>query len=282
MSRNFERFKPNAVLTDIDSTLLNSQRELSLKNTKAIRDYLIKRQENPDLPRLALCTGRHPATLINTVLPVFVELDPESLHIVCDGAMLINSKADVLWQEAISAPIVKKICTDIQSLGAGFGFGSGDAFYCSPLFYRDRQGTESIKYLAIDQIGDDQKWSTSLICFNNLNEAAEIYLQGLSKKDLHLSERTLSTFDNKPFYNLTLTNTSKAKGLQKWADYYGLTAAETIMIGDGFNDVEIMKNSVGIAVANARPEVKEIAKLVLEYSNDQDAVAYVLEQLMNL
>ncbi len=271
---------PQAVLTDIDRTLLNDNRQLSLKNTETIKNYLIERQQNPNLPRLGLCTARHPATLINTVLPIFAELAPESLHVVCDGAMLINSKAEVLWQEAISAPIVKKICTDIESLGASFGFGSGDAFYCGRLFYGERQGTELIKYLPAEQIEDENKWLTSLICLNHLNQAAEIYAQGLSKEDFNLSEKVLSTFNHQPYYNLSLAGISKAKGLKKWADYYGLRAEDTMMIGDGSNDVEAMKDTIGIAVANAEPAVKEVAKIVLDRSNDQDAIAWLLQEIL--
>jgi Cof subfamily protein (haloacid dehalogenase superfamily) len=282
MSRSLEEFKPTAVLTDIDSTLLNSKRQLSLKNAEVIENYLIERQHKQKLPRLAICTGRHPATLVNTVLPIFNKLDPEAIHVVCDGAMLINSKAEVIWQEAISAPIVKKICTDIESLGASFGFGNGDTFYCGRSFYEERQGTELIKYVPAETITEDDSWLTSLICLTHLNNEAEAYIHGLNKTDFYLSKKTLSTFNHQPYYNLSLAGVSKAKGLQKWTEHYALQAENAVMIGDGPNDLEVMQDSIGVAVANADPEVKEMAKLVLDYSNDEDAVAYVLEKLMNL
>jgi Cof subfamily protein (haloacid dehalogenase superfamily) len=269
------------VLTDVDCTLLDSQRQLSIENRDAIIDYLIESQRNSSLPKLALCTARHPAALIKTVLPIFAKFAPESLHVVCDGAMIINAKAEVLWQEVINPLITKKICQDVEKLNGSFAFGNGRVFYCGKSFLEGRrQSSEPIDYLPYTDIKDDNNWTTGLIVINHLNESVEAYIQGLEEKNKFHLDKSLSTFDQQPYYNLTLPGVSKVKGLKKWAEYYDLDAKEIMMVGDGDNDISAMKKSIGVAVANAKPEVKEVAKLILEHSNDEGAIAWLLQGIL--
>ena len=268
------------LLTDVDLTLLGKNRLLSEENLQAIKDYLILSAQNPQLPKLALCTARHPAALINTVLPVFAEHAPESLHVVCDGAMLINSKAEIIWQEALDCSLVKEICQAVEQLGGSFGFGSGDAFYCGNTFLHERrEGNEAIKYLAFAEIEKQENWTTTLIVVNHLNESVEKYVQALEQQFGFHTQKILSTFSHQYYYNITLSVASKAKGLKKWAEYYQLDAKKIIMLGDSDNDIEAMETGIGVAVANAKPEVKEIADVVLEQSNDDGAVAWLLGQI---
>jgi Cof subfamily protein (haloacid dehalogenase superfamily) len=227
-----------------------------------------------------LCTARHPAALINTVLPVFAEYAPESLHVVCDGAMLINSKAEIIWQEAIDSSLVREICQAVEKLGGSFGFGSGDAFYCGNTFLHERrEGNEAIKYLPYAAINDQENWTTTLIIVNHLNESVEEYVQALEDKFGFHIQKILSTFSHQYYYNITLSDSSKAKGLKKWAEYYQLDPKKVIMLGDNHNDIEAMEIGIGVAVANAKPAVKEIADLVLEQSNDDGAVAWLLREI---
>lgn len=274
---------PQAVLTDVDCTLLSSNRQLSAENLKGIKEYLIEGQKNPNLPRLALCTARHPAALINTVLPVFAKYAPKSLHVVADGAMLINAKAEVIWQEAFEPAVVKKICQDVENLGGSFAFGHGEAFYCGATFIKERQQlTEPIKYLPYSVLVEDRQWTTSLIIINHLNEQVESYMRGLKQSSNFHLNRILSTFNHQFYYNLTLANTSKLQGVKKWSEYHQLDSRKVMMVGDGENDLEIMAESIGVAVANAQPAVKSQAKLVLEKSNDEGAVAWLLQELLNI
>jgi Cof subfamily protein (haloacid dehalogenase superfamily) len=280
MINNKELPMPRGVLTDVDRTLLDSHRQLSIENRDAIVDYLIKSQHDSSLPKLALCTARHPAALIKTVLPVFTEFAPDSLHVVCDGAMIIDAKAEVLWQEAINPLIAKKICRDIEGLGGSFAFGNGRVFYCGQSFLEGRQSSEPIDYLPHANIKNDDNWTTGLIVINHLNESVEAYMQALEEKKIFQLDKLLSTFDQRPYYNITLSGVSKAKGLKKWAEYHRLDPKEIMMVGDGDNDIEAMVEGVGVAVANAKPAVKEVAEIVLERSNDECAVAWLLQKLI--
>ena len=61
------------------------------------------------------------------------------------------------------------------------------------------------------------------------------------------------------------------------ADYYGISTDQFIAFGDDIIDLEMIKNcGIGVAVANAVPEVKAAADYICE-CNDDDGVARWLE-----
>ena len=65
-------------------------------------------------------------------------------------------------------------------------------------------------------------------------------------------------------------NVHKATGLEALAAILGLTSDQVMACGDEANDL-------GVAMGNAVPAVKEVAALVAPVTNDQDAVAWAIE-----
>jgi HAD superfamily hydrolase (TIGR01484 family) len=74
---------------------------------------------------------------------------------------------------------------------------------------------------------------------------------------------------------------SKARALAVVLERWGYAWTDVIAFGDDLNDVEMLVESgIGIAMANARPELKSVADHIT-LSNDEDGVALVLETLLN-
>ena len=72
----------------------------------------------------------------------------------------------------------------------------------------------------------------------------------------------------------------KASAALHVANLLGFGLAETVCIGDNWNDVEMLARAgCGVAVSNAPPEVLPFARR-LTVSNDEDAVGVVLDQLL--
>ena len=79
-------------------------------------------------------------------------------------------------------------------------------------------------------------------------------------------------------YTFLLHNTGKASALRSLADHLNLSMSEIAVFGDDQNDVEMLKAcGLGIAVANAIPEVKAVAD-DFALSNEEDGVAAYIEQ----
>ena len=73
-------------------------------------------------------------------------------------------------------------------------------------------------------------------------------------------------------------NVHKATGLEALAAILGLTSDQVMACGDEANDLSMIQwAGLGVAMGNAVPAVKEVAALVAPVTNDQDAVAWAIE-----
>ena len=71
----------------------------------------------------------------------------------------------------------------------------------------------------------------------------------------------------------------RGRAVAQLAAILGLSPEETVCVGDGWNDISMLEAAgLGVAVRNAPEEVARHADVVLEYTNDEDAVAKVLER----
>jgi Cof subfamily protein (haloacid dehalogenase superfamily) len=73
-------------------------------------------------------------------------------------------------------------------------------------------------------------------------------------------------------------NARKRNAIKDIAHYFGLTLDEVAAFGDDYNDIEMLRDcGIGIAVANAIPEVKAAADYICD-TNDNDGVAKWIEE----
>jgi hydroxymethylpyrimidine pyrophosphatase-like HAD family hydrolase len=73
---------------------------------------------------------------------------------------------------------------------------------------------------------------------------------------------------------------TKGRAVARLATYLGFAIEDTVCIGDNWNDIEMLAAAgCGIAVANAEPGVAPFARR-LTVSNDADAVALVIRQIL--
>ena len=75
-------------------------------------------------------------------------------------------------------------------------------------------------------------------------------------------------------------------GVNKWqavkqlAESFGIKPEEIMCIGDSNNDLSMIKNAgLGVAVANAKPQVQREAKMITA-SNDNDGVGLAIENIL--
>ncbi len=73
---------------------------------------------------------------------------------------------------------------------------------------------------------------------------------------------------------------NKWEGMRALLAHAGMDAADVMAIGDGGNDLELVQGvGIGIAMGNAVPSVKAVAKMVVS-SNDQGGVAEAIERFI--
>jgi Cof subfamily protein (haloacid dehalogenase superfamily) len=84
------------------------------------------------------------------------------------------------------------------------------------------------------------------------------------------------------FLTLLHKDADKSHGIKSVSEYLGFDLQKLTVFGDNFNDVGMFELAgTSVAVANAQEGVKALANVVLEHTNDEDAVAKYLENLKN-
>ena len=106
------------------------------------------------------------------------------------------------------------------------------------------------------------------------------YLETIERE---MTKETLSQFSisysGNRYIEFNSQGVSKGNALLQLAKELGINQDEMISIGDNNNDISMLEVAgLGIAVANATTDAKEAAKVVSEYTNNQSAIAQVIEQ----
>ena len=77
-------------------------------------------------------------------------------------------------------------------------------------------------------------------------------------------------------------NTSKADALEELAAYLGMGKENIMAFGDSENDEQmVVRAGVGVAMGNSVPRLLDVADYIAP-TNDDDGVAYTLEQLLGI
>jgi hydroxymethylpyrimidine pyrophosphatase-like HAD family hydrolase len=81
-------------------------------------------------------------------------------------------------------------------------------------------------------------------------------------------------------YDLLPLGHTKAIALEWLARHYGLDLSQVMVIGDGLNDLEMLRVAgLGVAMGNAAPELKAIAGAIVA-TNQDDGVAEAIERFV--
>lgn len=78
---------------------------------------------------------------------------------------------------------------------------------------------------------------------------------------------------------ITAHHINKSEGIKVMAEHWGIALEEIACFGDGYNDIEMLKNAgLGIAMGNAKEEVKQAADLVCD-GIDHDGIYKICKEL---
>ncbi|CAJ1955713.1 unnamed protein product [Cylindrotheca closterium] len=82
------------------------------------------------------------------------------------------------------------------------------------------------------------------------------------------------------FMEILNATSNKGVGLRRMCHQLEIPLDQVIAIGDGCNDLEFLQMAgLGVAVKNAEPEVKEIADINLDFTNDDHGPMRILQEL---
>lgn len=266
----------SAICTDIDGTLLDSTRQLSLRTISAIR----RAHRVP----VILASSRMPSAMRH----LQVELGISSHPLICyNGGYVIQYSEDDFPVVYDSVFIPADICGGIVALT------KGSQIHVS-LYYRDewyapardhwtvREETIT-KVMSTIRPSDDvindwiqqNKGGHKVMCMGPVPEIEalehELHLQFPNELHVYRSRDT--------YLEIAPRAISKGTALQMiLKKLHNLTTENVLAFGDNYNDIHMLELAgMGVAVENARPEVKAVVKEITRKSVD-DGVARVIER----
>lgn len=257
---------------DLDLTFLDPQHRISPRNLAAVtrcRDLGVK---------VVITSGR----MFYTTLPYASALGLETPIISYNGAFIKRvSTGEILLDECLDLSTTREIIDLAEAGNMQLNYYLDDTLYskCNTTWsdlYAARTGA------IVNVIGDlrtlADRRPTKLLIVDDPARISRL-LEELAPR---FAGRVYLTISNAEYLEFIPPGVDKGRALAVVADYYGIPRERVIAFGDAGNDMPaIAWAGLGVAMANARPEVIAIADEVAP-RYDEDGVARVLEQIFEL
>lgn len=277
-----------SIISDLDGTLLNGVGEVSERSKKAI---LQCKEKGIDF---VVATGRDETSAFSLFEDGFVDA-----YILLNGSKMIISN-EVIWDCFLSydtliflsnllhqyhIPCIfftnkGIVSTNAKKTQAQFE----DALYRSGMSQKEIQQMLSSDafgsyYAEIDDVSQliQEHYIVYKCEFYAPNE--EIYQQICAQ----IKENDEVSIAGWISLNIECTNKKANKGdaLQRYLQIKNLKKEEVLVCGDSMNDASMMRIvPYSVAMKNASEAIQTIATYTLAYSNREDGVAYIMEELL--
>ena len=271
-----------ALCTDIDGTLLDVNRALSPRTIDAIGKLQKK------IP-IILASSRMPSAMRHLQKELGILKHP----LICyNGGYVIHYPDEIEIPKVLhSVQIPLRICASI--LGLSLGTSIHVSLYVEDQWYAPRMDEWTMREARITKVEPTIKLGLEVIemweargigahkvmCMGAAEEikVMELELTKLFQRDVHIYQ------SKSTYLEIAAKVVSKASALDLLlGEIYGISLSEVIAFGDNYNDIELLQSvGLGIAVGNAREEVKAVAKEVTANSKD-DGVALSIIQYFNV
>lgn len=264
------------IFTDIDGTLLNKNRELSLLTIKVFQ------QLQKEVP-VVLISSRMPAAMKHLQQQLQISHQP----LICyNGGLILVNDTPVSSTE-IPLTIVENLHNFNKHINCHISLYHNEEWYVPSMDFwakREKNNTKvSPKTLPAEEVlarwEHEKKGAHKLMCMGEEEQIDKIveFLSSDYRNQLHLyrSKPTYLEVANKDVSKLTAIN-------KLLKNHFSLSLEQAIAFGDNFNDYEMLKAvGMGIAVANAKPEILKIAKEIT-FHGKEDGVAKSLQRYFKL
>ncbi len=261
------------LVLDIDGTVTNSQKEVTERTRKAVLQLEEKGV------RVAIASGRHP----RGVLPIARTLDfhkSGNFILAYNGAKIIDVRQNAcVYERKLPAYLPARLWKDAKKYGLGILTYTDHALIAGtkPDAYMELES--QISHIPIEYHEDFCRFvdfSVNGCLFTGPPEDIEAIEPVLSHRYFHETQ----IFRSEPcFLEVVGKNVDKAYSLKHLLEILGISREEMVCCGDSFNDISMIRYArLGVAMANAREQVKDVANYITERDNDHDGVAEVIEK----
>jgi Cof subfamily protein (haloacid dehalogenase superfamily) len=268
------------VAIDLDGTLLNSRREISEGNRRALLEAVEREVQ------VLIVTGRrfHSALPLVSQIPCLVTL------ITSNGALIANSSGEVLHRDFLPRDVARQVLE----------FARQYRPYSVAIFHTPGYGQVTMQDNAVDEGPLGWYVQTSADCLRLVpdleavldRDPIQVMIGGppaqIGPAEMLLEESPFRSSIHLTWTKYLTTNISildvmnrgctKGRALKIWAERCGIQPGEVMAIGDNFNDLEMLQYSgLPILMGNHCPELHR-PDWTVTLPNDEDGVAAAIRK----
>ncbi|MBQ9806528.1 MAG: Cof-type HAD-IIB family hydrolase [Clostridia bacterium] len=263
------KFDGILIVSDLDGTLLNNKSQISQRNRDAIAYF---EREGGHFTYISGRVARCMAPILQKMTPPIpvgsnngMVYDPHAGEWVDFEAMTL----DVL-------PLVEDILAQHPDAGL-IVMGKQHIYFSKP-------DPISEHFQKVVGLPDRFDWITDIkepFCKVLFTYPADRFEELRAAVDAHpISVHYELVRSDPQYYEIMPKGCNKGRALQRLAAYLGIDPERTIAVGDNENDMSMFRAAkLGIAVANASDAAKSAADMVLDVTNEDGAIAAIIERL---
>lgn len=262
------------LFTDMDGTLLKSDKTVSEENQRAIGRLLAAGH------LLAVATGRS----VPSALSVLDRLDPAGAGrylVAFNGAVIYDRRERrVLMERTVALSDVEYLFAEakrygiyVQTYNEAHVLAERD---CEELqYYMSRTGTTCELHKDVCRALAKAPCKVLLV---SLGDRERLLRFEEDHREWALGKCT-SVFSCPEYLEYGPWDTDKGTGICFVREHLGIALENTCAVGDEQNDIPMLRAAgIGIAMKNAAQEVKAAADYVTQRDNDHDAIAEIIEK----
>ncbi|MGM0213898.1 Cof-type HAD-IIB family hydrolase [Enterococcus sp. AZ109] len=273
-----------AIVLDIDGTLLNDQKEI----TPATKRALMQAQERGIT--VILASGRPTASMLAFAKQLEME-KYNGLLVSYNGAKVIDCQTkNELFNQSMTLEEGKAVLEHMKKFDVKVMIDKDDYMYVNNVYDCDitYKGSK-INIIEYESRGGNYKLCEmdDLAAFLD-SDISKILTAGEPDYLLDNHQHMMAPFKDSLncvftadfYFEFTAQGIDKAKALDTVLSPLGISAENVIAFGDGHNDISLIHYAgIGVAMENAVPELKTAADQIT-LSHNEDGIAHVLNQLL--
>jgi Cof subfamily protein (haloacid dehalogenase superfamily) len=257
---------------DVDGTLIKDDHTLSAKNIEAVRKVAARGVE------VVLCTGRGTPN----AWPIFEKLGLSGTMISHNGAATVHGKAfDIQAQLEIDQTSYVKLLNYLKQKQLYFDVNTANVLYVETVPDKVRSMYDLYE-VEVTTVNDFLTIDAGVVKVTLYDEDPAVLDAFESQFKADWSDDELAMVRSGDYFiDFMRPNVNKGIALKTYAEAKGLVREQVVAIGNYNNDIEMLTYAgMGIAVANATSEVKQVSDLVVASNND-DGVSEAIALLFH-
>ena len=265
------------IVTDVDGTLLNDNGEVGSESKKLVKE-LMKLNV-----MVSFATGR----LHSAVTEIAKELSLNGYIISLDGALIRNyTSAKTIYESYLSTNQVKKAISLSKKNLVNIVLCRASAIY----YTENNSVIPSLlskygaSYIKVDSYQDYISGTLEIVCSSDI----KVSIKQMEEKfnfpyTLGCNTSYFRSKKNENIFYLEIrkAGSSKGKAVTRILKHLSIKPTQTAVVGDWYNDITMFQTkAVKVAMANAIPDLLNVADIVTDKSNKEDGIAEFFEMVL--